>query len=393
MRVLVLNSCGLTSWKQVALIEKGLPSIEELSLAYNDLSDLEPSLLQLQAATIYSSGMPSISASSIASCLAPYGSDKSIAPNASSPEMEHQGDEIESCRVGGLSVPSKEWNSFVAEAEKNADWLKAEATRSSSFDTAAATNIVLKNKDCRFPPVTGFRFLKHLDLSNTGLVSWRQVLRFAWLPKLQQLHLMDNRIDQIWPLPKATTEVITGAREAAANLNSNSNYNHAEACVSELYANLLKGSNESKDTLVDTSRACGEPKPGGTRPIFNSTSSSPESQSLVGPSGAAIEVAADALPFGRIFYLSLSGTSLKSWASIDALNGYGVHSGGEANIAAAEDISKNRIGLGLEEVAAAQNAIKMEKEAAEGNFKLGVRVMRLSGNSTPLITGMGASEV
>ena len=133
-----------------------------------------------------------------------------------------------------------EWNSFVAEAETNADWLKAEATRSSSFDTAAATNIVLKNKDCRFPPVTGFRFLKHLDLSNTGLVSWRQVLRFAWLPKLQQLHLMDNRIDQIWPLPKATTEVITGAREAAANLNSNSNYNHAGACVSELYANLLE---------------------------------------------------------------------------------------------------------------------------------------------------------
>ena len=111
LRVLVLNSCGLTSWKQVALIEKGLPSIEEVSLAYNDLSDLEPSLLQLQAATIYSSGMPSISASSIASCLAPSGSDEFIAPNASSPEMEHQGDKI--CTVGGLSVPSKEWGETV----------------------------------------------------------------------------------------------------------------------------------------------------------------------------------------------------------------------------------------------------------------------------------------
>ena len=43
--------------------------------------------------------------------------------------------------------------------------------------------------------------------------------------------------------------------------------------------------------------------------------------------------------------------------------------------------------------AAKDKALLLETEAAAGKFKVGVRVMRLSGSSTPLIAGMGASEV
>ena len=40
LRVLALNSCGITSWASVQLLEPHLPIIEELFLAGNALTDL-----------------------------------------------------------------------------------------------------------------------------------------------------------------------------------------------------------------------------------------------------------------------------------------------------------------------------------------------------------------
>ena len=48
LRMLVLNSCGLNSWAQVALLERTLPCLDTLSLAFNDLEDLEL-ILEAQA--------------------------------------------------------------------------------------------------------------------------------------------------------------------------------------------------------------------------------------------------------------------------------------------------------------------------------------------------------
>ena len=50
----------------------------------------------------------------------------------------------------------------------------------------------------------------------TGLVSWRQVLRFARLPRLQQLHLTDNRLADVWPLPPPPAGAADAAEAAAA---------------------------------------------------------------------------------------------------------------------------------------------------------------------------------
>ena len=42
MRVLVLNKCGLSSWRDVVLLEKSLPRVEELYLADNpNLHDVD----------------------------------------------------------------------------------------------------------------------------------------------------------------------------------------------------------------------------------------------------------------------------------------------------------------------------------------------------------------
>ena len=45
-----------------------------------------------------------------------------------------------------------------------------------------------------FAAVSRFGQLQHLDVSHTGLTSWRQALRFAWLPSLEQLVLTDNQV-------------------------------------------------------------------------------------------------------------------------------------------------------------------------------------------------------
>lgn len=44
LRVLALNGCGLRSWREVLLLERYLPNIEELYLAANDFSDLNSSM-------------------------------------------------------------------------------------------------------------------------------------------------------------------------------------------------------------------------------------------------------------------------------------------------------------------------------------------------------------
>ena len=84
--------------------------------------------------------------------------------------------------------------------------------------------------------------------------SWRQVLRFAWLPSLEQLILTDNAIPEVWTAPNDVVPFFTEGAGAVA-----------------------------------------------------------------GEGGAA---SAHAAPFSFLSTISLSGTSLTSWASVDNLNTY-----------------------------------------------------------------------
>lgn len=149
LTVLVLNSCGITSWGQVALLEQSLPSLEALSLAYNDLSDIE----------------------------------QVLQPTASEPMAVQE--------------------------------LAAQ-------DGVGSSRAVLGNPGA-YPPVNQFGKLRHLDLSNVGLSTWRQVLRFARLPCLEQLHLTDNSIPSVWPLEdgQATEQVTPFEHVESISLSGN----------------------------------------------------------------------------------------------------------------------------------------------------------------------------
>mmetsp|Transcript_15568 Transcript_15568/g.20201 ORF Transcript_15568/g.20201 Transcript_15568/m.20201 type:complete len:612 (-) Transcript_15568:585-2420(-) len=252
LKILVLNTCGITSWSQVCILEKALPVIEQLSIAYTDVSDIESVL------------------------MAQCGGDARL-------------------------------------VNQN---LEAELALHESGDKSKLSEMIL-NDSTAYPPVTGFSQLKHLDLSHCGLTSWRQVLRFCRVPNLEQLHLTDNAIPDIWPMPP----------------------------ISNL-----------------------PPPP---------------------PSGGlqAEEASSQMHPFEKLFYFSLSGTNIDSWADIDALNTYGVHSG-EKKENGPSDLEK-RDGVGWEEKEALEREAKLMDSS---HCKQGVRVMRFSGN-TPLISGMGASEV
>jgi len=46
LQILVLNTCGINSWKHVMILEQALPVVEQLSLAYCDLSDMEKVLVK-----------------------------------------------------------------------------------------------------------------------------------------------------------------------------------------------------------------------------------------------------------------------------------------------------------------------------------------------------------
>ena len=49
-----------------------------------------------------------------------------------------------------------------------------------------------------------------------GFGFWRQVMRFHRLPRLQQLHLTDNSIDEVWPLPPPSADAVAAASAAKA---------------------------------------------------------------------------------------------------------------------------------------------------------------------------------
>ena len=155
LKVMVLNSCGITSWKQVALLEKGLPVVEQLSLAYNDLSDLEPSLLHLESLR---GEADTISPTAIAAAAAAV------------PFQGQDGEDGEG--AGGLGTET--WTAFVEQANINAEWLVANCGGASSGGdnaagaAAAMAAVVLENPGGRFPCVRGFAKLNHLDMSNVS---------------------------------------------------------------------------------------------------------------------------------------------------------------------------------------------------------------------------------
>lgn len=164
----------------------------------------------------------------------------------------------------------------------------------------------------------------------TGLVSWRQVLRFARLPRLQQLHLTDNRLADVWPLPPPPAGAADAAEAAAA------------AAVRELQKQKEQASTAAAAVVMSSPMMVG---PGGVAALLGnvttidgdedddenedvksedgSSSSESSSSNAVDPAdpiACAVDAAALMLPFGHLFYFSLSGTCLNSWASIDALN-------------------------------------------------------------------------
>ena len=136
----------------MALLEKGLPVVEQLSLAYNDLSDLEPSLLHLESLR---GEADTISPTAIAAAAAAV------------PFQGQDGEDGEG--AGGLGTET--WTAFVEQAHTNAEWLLANCGGGSDDTAGAAAAMaaaVLENPGGRFPCVRGFAKLNHLDMSNVS---------------------------------------------------------------------------------------------------------------------------------------------------------------------------------------------------------------------------------
>ena len=233
--MLVLNSCGLTSWSQVVVLEKSLPSLTMLSLAYNDITDGElrtpthqfpihqspsttdhrPSTIHHQLSPPTTNHPPSINHQP-PSTVHPHHSHQSHTPPVEAVlESSVQGrvTEMKKTAAAQLPVPPppsaaggggsggdgggkghdmRGWVSYLDPEQATATAeAKSEAEAEAEAEAGATSADVLFG----FAAVSRFTQLRHLDLSRTGLTSWRQVLRFAWMPSLEQLVLTDNQVN------------------------------------------------------------------------------------------------------------------------------------------------------------------------------------------------------
>jgi hypothetical protein len=90
---------------------------------------------------------------------------------------------------GGKGHDMRGWVSYLDPVDPE----QAGAKTTAEVEAEAAPADVLFG----FAAVSRFTQLQHLDLSRTGLTSWRQVLRFAWMPSLEQLVLTDNQVTYV----------------------------------------------------------------------------------------------------------------------------------------------------------------------------------------------------
>ncbi|CAM9851196.1 unnamed protein product [Hapterophycus canaliculatus] len=143
--------------------------------------------------------------------------------------------------------------------------------------------------------VEGFRRLKALDLSETGLTSWEQVACFSALPLLTTLLLNHNRLSDVDDMTTSATGTSAAAAAAAAAGGGGAAVSADKSLAPASGAQVAKGA-EGAGKRGQSACPAGDPGDDGGASSF-------------------------AQPFPALEAISLSGNRIEDWGAVDRLAG------------------------------------------------------------------------